>query len=128
MSSVPVPSKRRGSVLKSIEVDNRDLYPPTSRYKATKYFQRNIPGIGQFIEPETWNPPKITPSDKDLFTKILPGEEGRLDLVSLRVYKLDQLWWVIAYLNNMIDPIADATVGKVLRYAPFSVVATKILT
>ena len=114
-------------IVSSVAVENRDPYPPTSRYKSSKYYQRTIPGIGRFIESESWTPPDLKPEVTDLFTKVQPGEEGRLDLVALRVYNLSALWWVIAYVNNIIDPF-NVAVDTVLRYPPFDKVATRVLT
>lgn len=128
MASVPVPVRRRSKSLTSVEVENRDQYPATSRYKSVRYFQRGIPGIGKNIEAESWEPPALEKTDKDLYTTVKPGEEGRLDLVALRVYRLQQLWWVIAVFNDIIDPFEEAAVGRVLRYPPFDSVATNILT
>jgi len=114
-------------VISSEEVDNRDEYVATSRYRNSRYFQRKIPGVGQRIEPETWMPPEIPLSDDDLYTKVRAGEEGRLDLIALRVYRLEGLWWVIAFANDIIDPFEEVTVERVLRYPPFDTVATRVL-
>lgn len=127
MAGIPVPVKRRSLSISSEEVENRDDYLPSSRYKDAKYFQRKVPGVGQRLEPETWTPPAIAPSDQDLFTKVKSGEVGRLDLIALRVYRLSSLWWVIAYANDIIDPFEEVTVDRILRYPPFDLVATRVL-
>lgn len=127
-NGVPVPVRRRTSFIDSMEVDNRDEFVPSSRYKNAKYFRRTIPNIGQRLEPETWTPPSIPVSDNDLFTEIQAGEVGRLDLVASRVYRLEGLWWVIAFANDIIDPFEEATVGRKLRYPPFETVATAVLS
>lgn len=111
----------------SVKVRNPDRYSTTSRYKGTQYFQRQNPGIRSSIEPETWNPPDIPRRDTDKFTIVEPGEASRLDLVSLRVYKISSLWWVIAYANNIIDPFTECTSGRVLRYPSFDVLSTSVL-
>lgn len=113
--------------LTSEEVQNRDVAPSTSRYKNARYFNREIRRDTFFVEPESWKPPSIPVSANDHWTTIKPGEESRLDLVSLRVYGNVSLWWVIAYANNIIDPFSEATVNKKLRYPPFDVVANTIL-
>lgn len=128
MPTVPVPIRRRSSLINSTEVDNRDEFVPTSRYKDARYFQRTLPDIGRRIEPETWTPPSIPRSDNDLYTKVFAGEEGRLDLIALRVYRLEGLWWVIAFANDIIDPFEEVTVNRELRYPPFDTVATTILS
>lgn len=125
---VPVPVRRRTSYINSTEVDNRDEFISTSRYKNTKYYRRTIPNIGQVIEPETWVPPEIPKTANDLYTKVKPGEEGRLDLIAFRVYRLEGLWWVIAFMNDIIDPFEEVTVNRELRYPPFETVATQVLS
>ena len=117
----------RDVTLTSQQVNNSDRYPATSRYKSARYFQRNIPGVGMFVEPETWTPPAIKPSPNDYFTLVGSGEAGRLDLVAARVYRMEQLWWVIAYVNNIIDPFTEVVAGMTLRYPRFSDVVSKVL-
>jgi len=112
----------------AVEVDNNDPYPPSSRYKDTKYFKRDIEGIGERIEPETWEPVVLEDEGDFLVTEVQPGEEGRLDLVSLRVYRTSSLWWVLAYVNNVIDPFEDVTSQLKLKFPPFSKVAASILS
>lgn len=109
------------------EVVNHDRFPASSRYKNARYYQRSIPGIGLRIEPETWTPPVISQHVDDLQTKVAPGEEGRLDLIALRVYRLESLWWVLAYANDIIDPFEEVTVDRVLTYPTFERVASTIL-
>lgn len=36
----------------------------------------------------------------------------RLDLIAFDKYKKSSLWWVIAYVNNIVDPIFDLKPGK----------------
>lgn len=110
------------------EVDNKDSYSSTSRYKSHRYFERDIPGIGTRTEPETWRPRAIPTRGDDLFTEVGAGEVGRLDLVSLRVYKTGSLWWVIAFANKIIDPFSEVTSGLVLRYPTFENVVSTLLT
>lgn len=43
------------------------------------------------------------------------GEEGRPDLVSWKVYKNTQYWWVIMEFNGLVD-FEDLTPGKILAY------------
>ena len=37
-------------------------------------------------------------------TVVLANEEGRLDLVSYRVYNTPAKWWIIARFNSIINP------------------------
>lgn len=48
------------------------------------------------------------------YVRVLAEEVGRLDLVSLRVYRTPKYYWVIAEANEIIDPIQEITKDKVL--------------
>lgn len=47
-------------------------------------------------------------------TKILASEDGRLDLVSYRVYNTPTKWWIIARFNSIINH-ETAKAGMILR-------------
>lgn len=128
MAIIPTANSRRKRYVSSEEIDNRDQYPATSRYKGSRYFNRKSYGVPSTVEPETWSPPEILPSPNDRFTTVKAGEVGRLDLISARVYGTDKLWWVIAYINDIIDPIEGTYVNRELRYPPFDTVASQILS
>jgi hypothetical protein len=40
---------------------------------------------------------------------------NRLDLISYRFYGTSMLWWVIARVNNMLDPLVGPTLKQTLR-------------
>jgi hypothetical protein len=111
------------------EVENLDQYSAVSRYKNIRYYRRDVPGVGQRVEHGLWEPPPL-PGDTSeyLYTQVYPGEESRLDIVSARVYRIEGLWWYIAYANNMIDPFEEVTVDLKLRYPSFEWVAANVLT
>ncbi len=111
----------------SKQVTNSDSYPSTSRYKKARYYRREIRRGVFRIEPETWYPDDIPETGDDKYTEVKPGEVGRLDLISLRVYRTESLWWVIAFANDIIDPFEEVVSGLKLRYPTFDYVATTIL-
>lgn len=47
-------------------------------------------------------------------TVVLSNEEGRLDLLSLRIYNTPVNWWLIARYNSIINP-ESVVAGTVLR-------------
>lgn len=47
-------------------------------------------------------------------TRILAEEDGRLDLVSYRVYNTPVKWWIIARFNSIINP-ETARAGMTLK-------------
>jgi hypothetical protein len=111
----------------AIPVSNTDSVVATSRYKGSSYYKRYIEEVGNVIDPNVWQAPEIPEQDSDQFTDVDPGEAGRLDLVSYRVYRIEALWWVIAVANDIVDPIAETTTGRRLRYPSFDWVAANIL-
>lgn len=51
-------------------------------------------------------------------TYIVPAAEvGRLDLIATKLYGYASLWWAIAYMSNISDPLSDEQVyaGRALR-------------
>lgn len=42
-------------------------------------------------------------------------EVGRLDLISYAEYNTVELWWLIAKMNNIIDPLEEVNTGLVLQ-------------
>ncbi len=110
-----------------IPITNRDAYTSTSRYKGAAYYQIDVASVGLRIEPSTWCPPEIAESVTDLHVKVSPGEVGRLDLVSHRVYGIDSLWWILAYANDIVDPFEEVVSDLDLRYPPFDWVAANVL-
>ena len=118
---------RQRKKLISTEVENNDQFPPTSRYKNARYYRRDIPNVGQRIEPESWNPVEIPDEQKTLVTWVKGGEEGRLDAIADRVYRRQDLHWVLAYSNDIIDPIEEVVVNLKLIYPPIEWVLANLL-
>lgn len=40
---------------------------------------------------------------------------GRPDLIAVDVYKAADLWWVILWANNIIDPFARPNAGEIIN-------------
>lgn len=51
----------------------------------------------------------------DTLFRVPQAAEGRLDLISQKFYGTPELWWVIALVNNIRDPIVGASVGQHVR-------------
>ena len=81
------------------------VYPAgqnNSRYRAHKVIEVN--SVGSM---ETWDPPTIPLSNNDKFYRITPTIGWRLDLLADYYYGDQNLWWVIAFANGIVDPFAD---------------------
>ena len=59
--------------------------------------------------------PVIVPNTTDLvYTVPTPGE-FRLDLISTQFYGVPDLWWVIAAVNDIGDPLVGVPAGTLIR-------------
>lgn len=57
----------------------------------------------------------VTPDDTDMSIEVTQPMVGRLDLLAYDLYGNSELWWAIAELNNLVDPITEVTLGVQLR-------------
>lgn len=57
----------------------------------------------------------IVPDASDDLYKVPPGGENRLDAISYSFYNTPHLWWVIARVNNIVDPLLGAPVNTIIR-------------
>lgn len=39
-------------------------------------------------------------------------EENDLPLISFKLYGDPSLWWILAQLNNIVNPLSDVTIGR----------------
>ena len=68
--------------------------------------------------------PVIFPDPTDqVFTMTMAGQR-RLDLVSYVFYQVPDLWWVIAEVNGLVDPLVGVAAGSTLRIPLKSRLAT----
>ena len=91
--------------------------PNDSRYK-------NLERI-QYTENEeiieTQNKITIPYSVNDKSYTVQVGEEGRLDLISNKVYGTPMYWWILAQASNIYDPFS-ISVGDRIRVPSLSTV------
>jgi hypothetical protein len=83
--------------------------PPYSMYVKTPMY--DIGGsvvFGQAIPP-------ISPSPDDMLYTVPPLGEHRLDLISNNFYGVPDLWWIIASVNLIEDPLVAVDAGKIIR-------------
>jgi hypothetical protein len=57
----------------------------------------------------------ITPDLTDGSFTVTQGFENRLDLISNNFYGTQDLWWVIAMVNDIMDPLLGVQVNTILR-------------
>lgn len=56
----------------------------------------------------------VPDASDDLFT-VPPGAENRLDSISYKFYGTPSLWWVLARVNNIADPLTGVEANATIR-------------
>lgn len=59
--------------------------------------------------------PAVVPDATDELWTVPPAGVPRLDLLSDDFYQTPELWWVIASVNNILDPLVSVPVGTQIR-------------
>jgi hypothetical protein len=62
-----------------------------------------------------WESIEFPETDQDGHYRVASTDLGRLDNLAQKYYRNRYLWWVIAHVNDIVDPIFGMTVGQVLR-------------
>jgi nucleoid-associated protein YgaU len=57
----------------------------------------------------------VVADPSDFLYTVPAGGVYRLDLISHNFYGVPDLWWVIASVNNIIDPLISVPLGTVIR-------------
>ena len=84
-----------------------------SRYSDTPVFIAE----GRLIL-STFNRPTFTPAIENKRYTVTGATQNRLDVISQKFYGTPQLWWLIAFANNIIDPFTEVTAGIRLVIPP----------
>jgi len=72
------------------------------------------------------NLPYFEETDNDIYYVIEPQYQYRPELLSLKFYGNQYLWWVIVKANNLSHPVKDLKAGKVIRIPAASRVLTEV--
>ena len=57
----------------------------------------------------------VNPDASDVLYTVPQAGEGRLDLISQQFYGTPELWWVVAVVNNVLDPLVGFVAGQIIR-------------
>lgn len=57
----------------------------------------------------------VLPANDDRMLDVVQAMESRLDLLSNDLYGTPHLWWAIAELNALVDPMTEVKIGSQLR-------------
>lgn len=59
--------------------------------------------------------PSVIPADTDQLWIVPSAGVPRLDLMSNDFYGVPDLWWVLASVNNILDPLVSLPEGSTIR-------------
>jgi len=72
------------------------------------------------------NIPYFEETDNDMYYTIEPQYQYRPDLLALKFYGSEYLWWVIVKANNLSHPLKELVAGKVIRIPAASRVLSEV--
>ena len=101
---------RPSQIVSSFEINSKHTSNKLCRYSRLKRLV-NEDGIAYI---ETPNKFVIQETKDDRYFMVDKGLENRLDLISHEVYGTSMLWWAIASMNHLDNPL-DVRAGLVLR-------------
>ena len=96
--------------------------PETSRYNWSVYYQDNR--NGDFYG--TRQPVKLREHPSDTYHVVTDRDSYRIDLIAWRYYRDVRLWWLIAEVNDIANPL-EIPVGTKLRIPDYKRVQMKVL-
>jgi hypothetical protein len=59
--------------------------------------------------------PAVVSNATDIIYTVPSAGEHRLDLISTQFYGVPDLWWVLAAVNNIIDPLVAVPANTLIR-------------
>jgi len=118
-------------------VSRYTILPPVRQRPADPNLDRRYSTTGsrvdEFVRPgnlvrRMWIPPDISFTINTHTTiKVTSANVGRLDIIANIAYDDPKLWWVIAYVNDIYNPLSDMYVGQELIIPPFSSIPREYL-
>lgn len=73
----------------------------------------------------TWRAPTI-PTDTATRHTVTSADVGHMDAIAKKYYNDERLWWVIAWVNRIKNPITDMVVGQQLLIPELAEIAPAI--
>ena len=87
------------------------MFAQTPVFSVTDIYGLGLPPITVYGEMV----PAVVPDPTDTMYTVPAGGLYRFDLISAQFYGVPDLWWVIALVNNVIDPILTVPPGTLIR-------------
>lgn len=91
---------------------------PYSMFSATPVYKdvdAEIEGVRQKVIVFGLLVDAVVPDASDVLYPVPQAGEARLDLIANKFYGTPELWWVVALVNNILDPLVGAPVGRTIR-------------
>lgn len=92
--------------------------PPFSMFSATPVYdgvEAEIEGERQKIIVFGLMVEAVVPAASDVLYTVPQAGEGRLDLISQQFYGTPELWWAVAVVNDLRDPLIGFEAGQTIR-------------
>ena len=92
--------------------------PPYSMFSATPAYNginAEIEGTRQSIIVFGLMVPAVVADASDILYTVPQAGEGRLDLISQQFYGVPDLWWAVATVNDVVDPLLAFPAGQQIR-------------
>lgn len=90
---------------------------PYSMFAATPAYQidAEVDGATQTVAVFGLKRDLVVPDPTDILFTVPTGGQGRLDLISQKLYGTPELWWAIARCNPDMDPMIGPSVAQVIQ-------------
>lgn len=94
-------------------LDARVQLTPFSMWSETPIYE--VPAAGENLVVFGLLKDMVVPDATDTLYTLTQQGLHRLDLLSHHFYGVPDLWWVLARVNGILDPLVGAPLGTVLR-------------
>ena len=100
------------------------IEPPSRMVLTPQHADANVvPGRLRF---GLWEPPQIDLSIYSVYV-VTEADQGRLDNIAYRTLRDSRLWWAIACVNGIANPLAPMTVGQTLKIPQLEAIQSALL-
>jgi len=99
---------------------------PEDRYRRTRVYNDSLVSVGR-LRYGVWRPPDIDVEDAERHT-VTSQDVGHMDLIAWLHYGKgnEHLWWAIAWVNRIANPVTDMYVGQQLLIPPVGEIAAAL--
>lgn len=79
----------------------------TTQEVRSRYRRHRLIELNGVVSQESWIPPEFPVHENDKVHRVRTSERLRLDLIANEYYGDQNLWWVIAFANDILDPFME---------------------